>query len=53
MDVPDMADVVIGIEDVKAGVRRMTNWKAPGPKGVRGFWFKKLPSLLPALTVAL
>ena len=46
-------DVVISFEDVKAGVRRMANWKAPGPDGVRGFWFKKLPSLLPVLTVAL
>ena len=46
-------DVMIGIEDVKAGVGRMANWKAPGPDGVRGFWFKKLPSLLPALTGAL
>lgn len=46
-------DVVISIEDVKAGIRRMTNWKAPGPEGVRGFWFKKLRSLHAVLTEAL
>ena len=46
-------DVVIGIDDVKAGIRRMTNWKAPGPDGVGGFWFKKLPSLHSVLTDAL
>ena len=37
-----MDDVVVTIELVKAGIRRMANWKAPGPDGVRGFWFKKL-----------
>ena len=52
-DVRAQDDVMISLEDVKAGVRRMANWKAPGPDGVRGFWFKKLPSLLPVLTVAL
>ena len=33
-------DLVIGIADVKGGIRRMTNWKAPGPDGIQGFWFK-------------
>ena len=46
-------DVVIGIEDVRKGIRRMANWKAPGPDGVRGFWFKRLPSLHSALRDAL
>ena len=44
-DVQAMEDVVVSLDDVKAGIRRMANWKAPGPDGVRGFWFKKLPSL--------
>ena len=30
---------------VTAGVRRLSNWKAPGPDGVVGFWFKKLTAL--------
>ena len=46
-------EVVIGIEDVSKGIRRMANWKAPGPDGVRGFWFKRLPSLHSALRDAL
>ena len=45
--------VVLQVEDVKAGIRKMANWKAPGPDGVRGFWFKKFPSLHAPLTVAL
>ena len=50
--VREMDDVIVSIEDVKAGIRRMTNRKAPGPDRVRGFWFKKLP-LHSALTGAL
>lgn len=46
-------DVTITVEVVKAVVRRMANWKAPGPDGVRGFWFKKLTSLHGVLTDAL
>ena len=45
--------VVLQVEDVKAGIRKMANWKAPGPDGVRGFWFKKFPSLHAPLTAAL
>ena len=35
----------IGINQVKGGIRKMTNWKAPGPDGVQGFWFKKFTSV--------
>ena len=38
-------DVVIEMDDVKRGIRRMTNWKAPGPDAVQGFWFKKFTSM--------
>ena len=38
-------DVTIDDGDVKSGLKRMANWKAPGPDGVRGFWFKKLSSV--------
>ena len=47
------ADVAIGGAEVKAGIRRMTNWKAPGPDGVQGFWFKKFTSVHAAITVGL
>lgn len=39
--------------DVKAGIRKMTNWKAPGPDGVRGFWFKKFLSLHQSIAASL
>jgi len=45
--------VVVQLEDVKVGIRRMANWKAPGPDGVRGFWFKKFPSLHTSLAASL
>ena len=38
-------DVVIELDDVRRGIRRMTNWKAPGPDAVQGFWFKKFTSM--------
>ena len=37
--VEEQREVKVSTEDVVAGVRRMSNWKAPGPDGVRGFWF--------------
>ena len=49
-DVRAMADVVVVVDDVKKGIRKMANWKAPGPDMVRGFWFKKLTSLHLVLT---
>ena len=48
-----MTDIVVDIEGVKKGIRRMSNWKAPGPDMVRGFWFKKFGSLHTVLTSAL
>jgi hypothetical protein len=46
-------DVRVTTEDVAAGVRRMSNWKAPGPDGVRGFWFKKFSCLHQAMAKGL
>ena len=51
--VPRQADVVIGLDEVRAGIRRMTNWKAPGPDGVQGFWFKAFTSLHRSIAVGL
>ena len=36
---------MLTVDDVKMGIRKMSNWKAPGPDGVRGFWFKKFDNL--------
>ena len=38
-------NLAIDVGMVTAGVRRLSNWKAPGPDGVLGFWFKKLTAL--------
>ena len=38
-------DLVVDVAKVKAGIRRLSNWKAPGPDGVTGFWFKKITAL--------
>ena len=38
--VRSMADIVVKIEDVVKEIKRMPNWKAPGPDGVQGCWFK-------------
>ena len=51
--IEEQEEITIGKEEVLVGIRKMANWKAPGPDGVRGFWFKKFDSLHPALTISL
>ena len=46
-------NVSICEDDIRVGLKRMSNWKAPGPDGVRGFWFKKFSSLHPFLCKSL
>ena len=46
-------DVVLSVDDVQMGIRKMANWKAPGPDGVRGFWFKKFDNLFGVIRDAL
>ena len=48
-EVQQQENIVLELGDVKAGIGRMANWKAPGPDGVRGFWFKRFPSLHPLI----
>lgn len=43
--VDEQENVTITTSDVVSGIRKMANWKAPGPDGVRGFWFKRFVSL--------
>ena len=43
--VREQGEVAVSVDDVVAGIRKMANWKAPGPDGVRGFWFKRFRSL--------
>ena len=41
------------VAKVKAGIRRLSNWKAPGPDGATGFWFKKITALQNAMALGL
>ena len=41
------------MSDVKKVISGMKNWKAPGPDGVRGFWFKRFTSIHDSLAIAL
>ena len=38
-------NVVVTEEMMKNKVRKLPNWKAPGPDGVQGYWLNNLPSL--------
>ena len=38
-------DLSITVDDVKKMIRRVPNWKSPGPDGVQGFWIKNFTSL--------
>ena len=43
-------DIRISVENVKTAIRKMTNWKAPGPDCVQGYWFKRFSTLHSRLT---
>ena len=51
--VDQMEDVLVALGYVIAGIRKMANWKAPGPDGVRHFSFKKFRSLHTSISGAL
>ena len=38
-------DIHIGIEKVRKQIRKMPNWKSPGPDGVQGYWIKNLRNM--------
>ena len=44
-NVRQQQNIAISIKSVKNGIKRMTNWKAPGPDGVQGYWFKRFSNL--------
>ena len=35
-------DINITTEMIKEQVKKIPNWKSPGPNGVQGYWLKKL-----------
>ena len=38
-------DIHIEIKKVRKQIRKMPNWKSPGPDGVQGYWIKNLSNL--------
>ena len=38
-------DVMISVVDVKQQLKKVSNWKGPGPDGVQGFWLKNFKAL--------
>ena len=38
-------DIMISFENVKAAIRKMSSWKAPGLDCVWGYWFKRFSTL--------
>ena len=43
--VAQQSNISITKEDVSIHIRKMPNWKAPGPEGLPGFWQKNFTSL--------
>ena len=44
-DVKKKEDIKITIKSIQKCVSDMSNWKAPGPDGLQGFWFKRMKNL--------
>ena len=38
-------DLTIDIEKLRAILRKIPNWKAPGPDNIQGFWLKSMKKL--------
>ena len=46
-------DIHIEIKKVRKQIRKMPNWKSPGPDGVQGYWIKNLSNLHNSIVVQL
>jgi hypothetical protein len=42
-------DIKITVENLKAQLKKMPNWKAPGTDQIHTFWYKKIESIHPRL----
>ena len=49
-EIEKQEDIRISVENVKTAIRKMTNWRAPGPDWVQGYWFKRFSTLHSRLT---
>ena len=52
-DVPKQVDVKFEIDLLKQKIKKMPNWKGPGPDGVQGYWLKNLTCLHEQITFQL
>ena len=46
-------DIHIEIKKVRKQIRKMPNWKIPGPNGVQGYWIKNLNNLRNSIALQL
>ena len=49
-EIEKQGDIRISAENVKTVIRKITNWKVPGPDCVQGYWFKSFSTLHSRLT---
>lgn len=47
--IPPMATVNLQLNDIKETVKKLHNWKTPGPDNIHNFWWKHLESIHPFL----
>ena len=43
-------NIRISVENVKTTIKKMNNWKGPGPDCVQRYWFKRISILYSRLT---
>ena len=51
--IEQQGDFTIDSEGLKVVLGKLANWKAPGPDGVRGFWYKRFSSLHAQMAIQL
>ena len=50
---PTQQDISVSIEILKKQIKKLPNWKSPGPDGIQGYWVKNFTSIQPILTAML
>ena len=49
-EIENQEHIRVSVENLKAAIRKMTNWKAPGPDFFQGYWFKMFSTFHSRLT---
>ena len=52
-ELPLQYDIHIEIKKVRKQIRKMPDWKRPGPDGVQGYWIKNLSNLYDSIALQL